>query len=175
VDQPTPWVCGNCRSINGDRADRCYSCRAPRALAVDLFNRAWDLLEGPRSPADDRVMLASALASRLHWTGIGNDENYAAGDWLVAHVASHLGYCDVALDFAASAYETAQAAEPPVPSWLLASTQEGLARAHACAGDTSDAVAHRGEMGPRVVSVCVMLVASHLCSGRNPRMGPGSR
>ncbi len=105
-----------------------------RALAVDLFNRAWDLLEGPRSPADDRVMLASALASRLHWTGIGNDENYAAGDWLVAHVASHLGYCDVALDFAASAYETAHAAEPPVPSWLLASTQEGLARAHACAG-----------------------------------------
>ncbi len=105
-----------------------------RALAVDLFNRAWDLLEGPRSPADDRLLLASALASRLHWTGIGNDENYAAGDWLVAHVASHLGYCDVALDFAASAYETAHSAEPPVPSWLLASTQEGLARAHACAG-----------------------------------------
>ena len=50
-----------------------------RALAVDLFNRAWDLLEGPRSPADDRVMLATALASRLHWTGIGNDEEATVG------------------------------------------------------------------------------------------------
>jgi hypothetical protein len=105
-----------------------------RALAVQLFNRTWELLESPRSPADDRVMLASALASRLHWGGIGTAENYAVGDWLVAHVASHLGYCDVALDFAASAYETALAAAPPVPSWLVASTQEGLARAHACAG-----------------------------------------
>jgi hypothetical protein len=105
-----------------------------RAMAVQLFNRTWELLESPRSAAEDRAMLATALASRLHWTGIGTDENYAAGDWLVAHVASHLGYCDVALDFAASAHETALAAAPPVASWLLASTQEGLARAHACAG-----------------------------------------
>ena len=109
-----------------------------RALAVQLFNRTWELLESPRSPADDRAMLASAIASRLHWTGIGTEENYAAGDWLVSHVASHLGYCDVALDFAASAYETAQAAAPPVPSWLLASTQEGMARAHACAGHAEE-------------------------------------
>jgi hypothetical protein len=107
---------------------------AQRALAAQLFNRTWELLESARSSADDRVMLACAVASRLHWTGIGTDENYAAGDWLVAHVASHLGYADVALDFAASAYETALAAEPPVPAWLIASTQEGLARANAAAG-----------------------------------------
>jgi hypothetical protein len=40
VDKPTPWVCGNCRSINSDRTDRCYSCRAPKALAVDLRSTA---------------------------------------------------------------------------------------------------------------------------------------
>ena len=40
----------------------------------------------------------------------------------------------MALDFATSAYETAQTAVPPVASWLLASTQEGMARAYACAG-----------------------------------------
>jgi hypothetical protein len=107
---------------------------AQRALAAQLFNRAWELLETPRTPADDRTMLACALASRLHWTGIGDDENQVAGDWLVAHVASHLGYADLALDFAAAAYETALAADPPVPAWLVASAQEGLARAHAAAG-----------------------------------------
>ena len=40
MDQPTPWVCGNCRSINSDRAGRCYSCRAPKALAVDARSTA---------------------------------------------------------------------------------------------------------------------------------------
>jgi hypothetical protein len=107
---------------------------AQRALAVKLFNRTWELLESPRTPADDRTMLACAVASRLHWTGIGTDENYVVGDWMVAHVASRLGYADVALDFAAAAYETAVSAEPPLPAWLVASTQEGLARAHAAAG-----------------------------------------
>jgi hypothetical protein len=109
-----------------------------RAQAAQLFNRTWELLESPRSPADDRAMLGCALASRLHWSGVGTDENYIAGDWLVAHVASHLGYADVALDFAASAYESAVAADPPVPAWLLASTLEGLARAHDTAGHVSE-------------------------------------
>jgi len=105
-----------------------------RVLAVQLFNRTWELLESPRTPADDRTMLACALASRLHWTGIGGSDNYAAGDWLIAHVASRLGYADLALDFATSANEIALAADPPVSAWLVASTQEGLARAHATAG-----------------------------------------
>jgi hypothetical protein len=109
-----------------------------RAQAAQLFNRTWELLENPRSPTDDRAMLGCALASRLHWSGIGSAENYIAGDWLVAHVASHLGYADVALDFAASAYEAALTAEPPVPSWLLASALEGLARAHDLAGHVTE-------------------------------------
>jgi hypothetical protein len=105
-----------------------------RALAVSLFNRTWDLLEADRDDAGDRMLLATALASRLHWEGIGTDENYAAGDWLVAHVASRLGHADLALDFAAAAHQRAVEADPPVPQWLVASTQEGMARAHAVAG-----------------------------------------
>src|SRR4029077_20784897 len=34
-----PWVCGNCRSINPEGTSRCYSCRAPRALAVAADDR----------------------------------------------------------------------------------------------------------------------------------------
>lgn len=112
---------------------------AGRALAVRLFNHTWELLEAStRGPAEDRAMLAAALASRLHWQGIGTAENEAAGDWLVAHVASHLGYADLALDFASAAHETAVGADPPVPAWLVASTLEGLARAHACAGHETE-------------------------------------
>jgi hypothetical protein len=107
---------------------------AQRALAVRLFNRTWELLETTRDAAADRELLGSALASRLHWEGIGTDENLAAGDWLVAHVASQLGYADLALDFATAAHQRASEAGPQLPLWLLASTQEGLARAHAVAG-----------------------------------------
>ena len=106
-----------------------------RTLAVRLFNRTWEMLErADRGAPGDREMLASAMASRLHWEGIGTDENLAAGDWLVAHVASHLGYADLALDFATAAHQRASGATPELPLWLLASTQEGLARAHAVAG-----------------------------------------
>lgn len=110
---------------------------AQRALAVRLFNRTWELLEsGDRNAAGDREVLEIAMASRLHWDGIGTDENLAAGDWLVAHVASHLGYADLALDFAAAAHERATTTD--VPTWMIASAQEGLARAHAVAGNVAE-------------------------------------
>lgn len=112
---------------------------AQRSLAVRLFNQTWELLERTdRGAAGDRAMLAGAMASRLLWEGIGSDENLAAGDWLVAHVASHLGYAGLALDFASAAHERVVGAEPAVPTWLVASTQEGLARAHAVAGQDEE-------------------------------------
>ena len=109
-----------------------------RALAVALFNQTWELLERRDGAADpeeaDRHLLATAMASRLHWEGIGTAENLAAGDWLVAHVASLLGYAGLALDFAGAAHRRATTDGADVPLWLVASTQEGLARAHAVAG-----------------------------------------
>jgi hypothetical protein len=117
-----------------------------RRLAVVLFNRTWELLENAdRSPGEDREMLASAMASRLHWQSIGTEENYAAGDWLVAHVASRLGHADLALDFASAAHERAAAADPPLEQWLLASTMEGLARAHDTAGHDAERDRWAGE------------------------------
>ena len=110
-----------------------------RALAVHLFNRTWELLEQRQaSPgggaAAERELLECAMGSRLHWAGIGSDENLAAGDWLVAHVASHLGHAGLALDYAAAAHERVTTSREQLPAWLLASTLEGLARAHATAG-----------------------------------------
>ena len=107
---------------------------AQRALAVRLFNRTWELLDSERDAAGDREVLATAMASRLLWQGVGTDENLAAGDWLVSHVASRLGHGDLALDFAAAAHERVSTSNEQLPPWLVASTLEGLARAHAVAG-----------------------------------------
>lgn len=104
-----------------------------RGLAVDYYNRTWDLIDrSDRSAADDRRMLTLAMASRALWDGIGGDEQRITGDWQVAHVAALTGHAGLSLDFAAAAYERAAGAD--VPLWLKASTCEGLARAHAAAG-----------------------------------------
>lgn len=107
---------------------------ARRAFAVAAFNGAWDLIDKTdRTPDEDRQMLTLACASRWHWGEVGTDENRAISDWQVAHVASLIGNASLALSFAQAAYDLARNSD--LPDWTQASTAEGLARAHACAGD----------------------------------------
>jgi hypothetical protein len=107
---------------------------ARRAFAVAAFNGAWDLIDkSDRTPDEDRQMLTLSFASRWHWNEIGTAENHAIADWQVAHVASLVGESSLALSFAQNAYDAARNGD--LPDWVRASTAEGLARAHACAGD----------------------------------------
>jgi hypothetical protein len=106
-----------------------------QALAATYFNRAWDLIDThPRSPEQDRDLLATAFASRLHWVEAGGTPaNLAVADWQVAHAASLVGLTDTAMTFAQAAVERAE--NDDLPLWLRASMHEGLARAHAAAQD----------------------------------------
>jgi hypothetical protein len=51
------WVCGNCRAINR-RSSRCYSCRAPRALAVDPRSGISPIQAGDRSAPAELARIA---------------------------------------------------------------------------------------------------------------------
>lgn len=106
-----------------------------RKLAVGYFNAAWELIDKrDRTSEDDLTMLATAAASRRHWIEAGGtDENLAISDWQIAYAASQAGFGDVATAFAKSAYDRARAAG--LPTWLQASTAEGMARAAATRGD----------------------------------------
>jgi hypothetical protein len=107
---------------------------AHRAFAKAAFNAAWDLIEkSDRTQDDDRRMLTLTFAARWHWGEVGTPENVAVSDWQVAHVASLLGETRLAQSYATAAYDAARAQE--MPDWLRASTAEGMARAHATAGD----------------------------------------
>jgi hypothetical protein len=78
-----------------------------------------------------------AFASRHHWGAAdGGDEQLAIGDWFIGHVAAQVGLPDVALRFSRRALERVEAAG--TGGWLLASVYEGMARAHACAGDADE-------------------------------------
>lgn len=108
-----------------------------RTFAGAAFNRSWDLIDkADRSAEDEAELLAAVFASRYHWEPIGNDENKAVGDWQIAHAASHLGLEPIAMRFATSALERTQAAGRD--DWLLASCYEGVARAHAVAGNAEE-------------------------------------
>jgi len=107
---------------------------AHRAFAIAAFNGAWELIDQEtRTPDQDRQMLTLACTSRWHWSHVGTAEHLVVADWQVAHVASLIGYSTLALQFAQAAYDRARNEDLPV--WLQASTAEGLARAHAAAGD----------------------------------------
>jgi hypothetical protein len=104
-------------------------------LAVGYFNAAWEHIEATnRSAEQNRDMLTAAFASRQHWIEAdGTAENLAIADWQVAHAASLAGWADVALVFARAAVDRAESND--VPTWMKASAHEGLARAHATAGE----------------------------------------
>jgi catechol 2,3-dioxygenase-like lactoylglutathione lyase family enzyme len=114
-----------------DDPDAPLGCRQE---AIAAFNRAWQLIDfADRSLADDDEMLAAAFTSRYLWDSIGGDEQRAVGDWQIAHVASLLGYAGLALSRAERALE--RVVRNGWTDWQLASCYEGMARAHAAAGN----------------------------------------
>jgi hypothetical protein len=91
-------------------------------------------------------MVHAAHASRYHWGQVGQPMQVAIGEWQCARVYSVLGRAEPALHHARRCAEIVAANE--VPDWLVASSHEGLARAHAVAGDRDEArrqrdLAHR--------------------------------
>lgn len=105
-----------------------------RQVAVETFNRCWELLEVPvRSPDRDRELLGLAFTSRHHWGVVGGPEEAMVGDWMIAHVASVLGYGALAERYASAALDACRA--NGWTDWRLASMLEGVARASAAIGD----------------------------------------
>jgi hypothetical protein len=107
-----------------------------RELAVQLFNRCWELLRSTRDADGDVELLTAAFASRYHWLSAGELEQWIVSDWMVARALSALGEGELALRFAKRAHVAAQDNE--VPDWLVASTAEGVARAYASNGNVEE-------------------------------------
>ena len=102
-----------------------------RQLAVDLFNRAWRLMELPaRTPEQDDELIDAAHASAYHWLQVGTAANRARSQWQLSRVYVVLGRPEPALHHARRCL-----------AWCEANP-EALARAHALAGDAEEAARH---------------------------------
>jgi len=109
-----------------------------RALAVQLFNSTWSLLEQEsRTPEEADRMLHMAHASRYHWDNVGDDQNRAIGEWQCSRVYAVLGRGEPALFHARRCLE--YAGHDGVDDWVAASAHEALARAFLVTGDAEAA------------------------------------
>ncbi len=112
-----------------------------RALAAELFNGVWTLLEkADRTVEDDDRMVHMAHASRYHWGQVGTPVNRSRGEWQCSRVYAVLGRAEPALHHARRGLEICQA--NGIADWDLAFAYESLARASAVGGDPQRARAY---------------------------------
>lgn len=107
-----------------------------RKIGVNRYNRCWTLLEiDHRTSAEDDELLESAFVQHYHWFLAGGPDQFVMAEWMVSRAAAATGHGDLAVHYARLAYDRAQT--PSTPDWLQASVAEGVARAYAAMGDTT--------------------------------------
>jgi hypothetical protein len=106
-----------------------------RKHAVDAFNLTWDLLDREaRTHEDNERMVHAAHSSRFHWGEIGTPLEWERGEWQISRVYSVLNRPEAAIHHAQRCLGLCK--ENSIGDFDLAFAYEGLARAHAVAGNT---------------------------------------
>jgi hypothetical protein len=110
---------------------------AQKKLAVDLFNRTWELLEKPdRTPEETELMINCVHASCYHWSVVGTALHRERGEQMIGKLYSLLNRPEAALHHARLCLELAEA--NGFKDWDIAFAYETMARASATAGNRAD-------------------------------------
>jgi hypothetical protein len=111
---------------------------AQRRLAATLFNHVWALLDRDGRTADeDAEMIHAAHASCFHWLQVGTPVNAARGEWQCSRVYAVLDRPEPALFHARRCLAICE--EHGIGDFDIAFAYEALARAHAVAGEHTEA------------------------------------
>jgi hypothetical protein len=126
-----------------------------RQLGADLFNKAWTLMEQEgRTREEDDEMIHCAHASAYHWLQVGTPANRARSEWQCSRMYTVLGRAEPALHHARRCLEICDGAPEALEEWDVPFAYEALARAHAVAGNRSEAqrnIAHARELAAAVL------------------------
>ncbi|WP_227396400.1 hypothetical protein [Jeotgalibacillus aurantiacus] len=72
-----------------------------KALAIQLFNAAWDLIDQSERTEDETLeMIRLAQTSRFHWGEAGTHVNWSRGDWQISRAFAEAGNGEQALVYA---------------------------------------------------------------------------
>jgi hypothetical protein len=108
-----------------------------RKMAIELFNRTWELLDKPeRTSEGDDELIHAGHASRYHWGKVGEVVNLARGEQQLSHIYAVLKRAEPALYHGRRALEVCQA--HGIADFDLAFAYEALARASAVAVSRPD-------------------------------------
>jgi DNA-binding transcriptional MerR regulator len=114
-----------------------------RRLGVDLFNKAWTLMEQEeRTEAEDDELVHCAHASAYHWLHVGTPANRARSEWQCSRMYTVLGRPEPALHHARRCLELCEASPDALEDWDLPFAHEALARAYGLVGDQAEARRH---------------------------------
>lgn len=112
-------------------------------FAKSFNGKVWELLgKKDRSPAEAEQMIHTAHASCAHWLSAGTALHHQRGEWLIARVYTVLGYSEPALRHARRCMALTEENATLMQDFDWAFAHEGLARAHALAGDRAEALHH---------------------------------
>ena len=112
-----------------------------RALAAELFNHAWTLMEtADRTQRQTDLMIAAAYASRLFWEENGEPLHLARGEWQISRACAIGGRPAAALEHARRCLELCEAHQ--LSPFDFGYAHEALARAHQTSGDAAGAAQH---------------------------------
>jgi hypothetical protein len=108
-----------------------------RELGIELFNKAWALLESPERDADE--LLHCAHASAYHWMHAEGSTvaNRARSEWQCARVYAVLGRAEPALHHARRCLELCESSPDEIEEFDLPFACEAMARAYTVAGDAA--------------------------------------
>jgi hypothetical protein len=123
-----------------------------RALAAELFNRVWTLMETEeRTERETDLMIAAAYASRFFWEETGEPVHLARGEWQISRACAVGGRPVAALEHARRCLDLCQSHQ--LGPFDVAFAYEALARAHQAGGDdgaAGEAVCAARAIAPRI-------------------------
>ena len=112
-----------------------------RKCAASLFNYTWSLLEkSNRTSEDTDEMVRAAYASRWHWSVVGEQINFARGEWQISRCCAEAGRPEAALHHAQLYLEACIRHE--FSAFDLAFAHEGMARALSANDNHEEAKTH---------------------------------
>jgi hypothetical protein len=115
-----------------------YTLECHKMFAVECNHRVWNLLaKEPRSAEENEEMIHAAHASYYHWSKIGEPVNLQRGEWLISHVYAVLDRKEPAIHHAMKCLSLTE--EYKLVDFDLAYAYEAMARAHAAAGNVTEA------------------------------------
>jgi hypothetical protein len=109
-------------------------------FARQINGRVWALMDkDKRTQAENDEMLYAAHACTYHWLHAGTAVHQQRGEWLISHVHGALDNAREALRHAERCLALTEACKGEMQDFDIAYAYEGLARAHAQAGNQEQA------------------------------------